>query len=98
MTQRTGGFRKRSRSILRKSPRDRGKVNINLALQTFELNDRVRIIQEPAMHKGMPMPKYKNRVGTVIEIRGNAYVVEVNDINKKKQIISNPIHLKRIIN
>ena len=96
MTQRTGGFRKGSRHKLRKKPRDRGKVNINLLLQTFEINDRVRIIQEPAIHGGMPRPKYKNRVGIVTGTRGEAYIVAVKDLNKKKQLIVRAIHLRKM--
>ncbi len=95
MTQRTGGFRKKSRHKLKKSPRNRGKVNINLALQQFKRDDRVQIIQEPAIHKGMPMPKYKNKVGKVIKKQGKAYVIEVKDFNKKKHIIANAIHLRK---
>ncbi len=96
MTQRTGGFRKKSRHKLRKTPRNRGKVNINQALQTFKKNDKVRIIQEPAIHNAMPMPKYKNKVGTVIGKQGTAYILEVKDFKKKKRLLSDAIHLRKI--
>ncbi len=96
MAQRTGGFRKKTRNKLRKNPRNRGKVNINKELQEFKISDKVRILQEPAKHKGMPHPKYKNRVGKVIGKQGEAYLIEVKDINKTKHILSRAIHLKKI--
>ena len=96
MTQRTGGFRKKTRQLFRKHPRDRGKIKINSILQEFQVGERVRVMQEPSRHKGMPDPKYRNRVGTIIAKQGKAYMIKVKDINKEKQILSKPEHLIRM--
>jgi large subunit ribosomal protein L21e len=94
MTQRTGGFRAKSRYKLRKKPRDRGKVKITKILQEFNIGDKVVIDQEPAIHKGMPFPRYKGLAGTVTGKQGGAYVVDIKDGGKKKQLIAAPVHLR----
>jgi len=52
------------------------------------------IIPEPSSHKGMPSPRFKGKIGKIIEKRGKSYIVEIIDGKKKKRIISNPEHLK----
>lgn len=89
----TGSFRSGTRFKLQKKKRERGKININKLLQKFNIGDRVRIIQEPAIQKGMPHPRFKNRVGTITRKQGEAYVVELSDMGKKKEAISRSIHL-----
>ncbi len=96
MAQRQGGFRRKTRYKLQKRKRERGKVNITRVLQEFNAGDRVRILQEPAVHKGMPHPQFKNLVGKVIRKQGKSYVIEVKDSNKLKKIISAGVHLRRI--
>lgn len=98
MTQATGGYRKRTRYKLRKRPRDRGKISTSKLFQEFEVGEKVRIIQEPAIHTGMPHPRYKNKMGVISEKRGNALVVDIKDGNKTKHLISLPVHLVRIKN
>jgi large subunit ribosomal protein L21e len=42
----------------------------------------------------MPNPKFHGRTGTVVEQRGNAYVVKVTDGKAVKTIMARPQHLK----
>jgi len=94
--QRKGSFRSGTRHKLSKRPRDAGKVTISRLLRTFKVGDRVRILQESAVHTGMPHPKFKNNVGTVVRIQGKSYVIEVKDLNKSKEVISSAVHLKKV--
>ena len=96
MTNVTGGYRRKTRHKLRKTPRDRGKITISKLFQEFKIGDKVRILHEPAIHKGMPHPRYKNVVGTISEKRGNAYIVSIKDGNKTKQLVSLPVHLTKL--
>lgn len=98
MTKRTGGTRKNTRKKLRKKPRSRGKIPVSKLFQKFEVGEKVRITHEPAIHKGMPHPKYKNRVGKISGKRGKSLIVELKEGKKEKQIISNPVHLTKIEN
>ncbi len=93
MVDKAGGFRSKTRHKLQKRARDRGKVSITKMLQKFSKGDRVLIKQEPAVHKGMPHPKYKSKVGTVVKTQGKCYVVAIKDGGKTKYMISAPVHL-----
>lgn len=97
MVDRTGSFRSKTRKKLRKCPRDRGKISITRFLQKFEVGDKVRILQEPAVHKGMPHPRYKNKVGTIIGKQGRAYIIEIKEGGKIKKLLSVPIHLAKVV-
>jgi len=93
MVKRAGSFRARTRKSMRKVPRTKGKVPITKLLRTFEINERVVIRQEPAIHNGMPHPKFKNKMGVIKGKRGSSYTVEIKDGNKAKLLIASPVHL-----
>jgi large subunit ribosomal protein L21e len=97
MVNRVGSFRCKTRHTLRKTPRTSGKVAITCLLQQFNVGDAVTLIPEPAIHNGMPHPRYKNRTGKVVEKRGSSYVVKVRDGNSTKLLIAAPVHLKRVL-
>ena len=90
-----GKFSTRSRK-LRKNPRYRGKVSISRILRKFDVGDKVSISLEPSFHKGMPHPRFRGRVGTVVEKRGRAYVVEIKDGRKSKKLTAYAVHLKPV--
>ena len=94
--QRTGRFRYKTRHKLQKRARDRGKLPINKILRTFKVGERVRILQEPSQHKGMPHPRFKNSVGTIKKKQGNAYLIELKDIKKIKHVLAKAVHLRKL--
>jgi len=87
------GFRFKSRKKLRKKIREKG-IKISRALQTFDVGDRVHIDIDPAVHKGMPHPRFQGRTGVVLGKRGRAYLVRVLDRKSYKTLIVRPEHLK----
>ena len=87
------GFRFKSRKKLRKKIREKG-IKISRALQTFDVGDRVHIDIDPAVHKGMPHPRFQGRTGVVLGKRGRAYLVRVLDGKSYKTLIVRPEHLK----
>ncbi|ADC64457.1 Ribosomal protein L21e [Ferroglobus placidus DSM 10642] len=87
------GFRFKSGRKLRKKVREKG-IKIRRALQTFEIGQIVHIDIDPAVHKGMPHPRFQGRTGRVVGVRGRAYLVEVTDGGKKKIVFARPEHLK----
>lgn len=95
MTTRVGRFRARTRKKLRKKARTKGKVSTSKLMQSFKIGDKVIIKQEPAVHKAMPHPKFKNRTGTIIRKQGKAYVVQFKDGGKTKQALAAPVHLTK---
>lgn len=88
------GLRARTRSLLRKNPRDRGKISISRLLYDYKRGEKVVIDIEPSVHKGMPHRRYQGRVGVVVGKRGRAYAVNVTQGDAVKEIIVLPEHLK----
>ena len=92
--RRSRGSRSKTRYKLKTTTRV-GRTNpITKKMQTFEENDLVHIIIDPSVHKGQPHPRFHGKTGKVSEKRGRAYIVEINDGSKAKQLIIRPEHLK----
>jgi len=87
--QRSRGFRSKTRKKLSK-----GRFSIAEALQDFSPGDVVLLSLNPAVHSGMPHPKFHGFHGIVKEKRGRSFVVEVKDKNKAKIVTSRPEHLR----
>jgi len=88
------GYRAGTRHLLKKKPRERGKLSLTNLLYQYELGNRVVIKIEPSVHKGMPHKRYHGKVGTVIDKRGRSYIVSVTQGNAVKEIIIRPEHLR----
>jgi len=94
--KRSRGFRSKSRSKLRKKYRP-GRMNlITRVMQKFKKGDKVTIVIDPSFHHGMPHPRFHGRTGNIEGMQGNAYIVSIRDGNKRKSIISSPVHLRRV--
>ena len=87
------GFRHKSGRKLRKRVRERG-IKIRKVLQTFEIGEVVHIDIEPAVHKGMPHPRFQGKTGKIVGMRGRAYMVEIRDGGKRKIIFARAEHLR----
>lgn len=88
------GYRARTRSLLRKKPRERGKLRLSKLLYDYEAGSKVVIKIEPSVQKGMPHRRYHGKVGTVIGKRGRSYIVSVTQGDAVKEIIVRPEHLE----
>ncbi|HUV25289.1 MAG TPA: 50S ribosomal protein L21e [Methanomassiliicoccales archaeon] len=89
------GPRRRTRHVLSKSPRKRGLSPITYEFQDFEVGERVNIVLDPSIHRGMPHPRFHGKTGTVVGNQGKAFVVKVRDGNKLKTVVSRPEHLRK---
>ncbi len=91
------GFRHRTRKVLKKHIRERGSVPpLSLLLYEYRVGDKVHIVINPAIHKGMPHRRYHGKTGTIIGKRGKCYIVEVYLGDKRKTIIVRPEHLRPV--
>ncbi|MHA1596752.1 MAG: 50S ribosomal protein L21e [Candidatus Asgardarchaeia archaeon] len=90
------GYRSRTRSILRKHPRERGMAPLGRLLHEYSINERVLIKIDPSVHKGMPHKRYHGKIGVVKGFRGKAIIVSVKLGNKEKEIITLKEHLRPI--
>jgi len=94
MMRHSHGYRNRCRKLLRKRPRERGLTGISRILQEYEIGEKVHIDIMPNYITTAPHRRYQGKVGTIVEKRGRAYVVEVYVGKKRKLIITTPHHLK----
>jgi len=85
-----GGTRKKLKSRLR------SKFKPNTHLSEFRPKTRVVIKQNPQSQRGMPHPIFKGRTGTILSKQGDAYIVEVYDGKKRKQIVARPEHIAKL--
>jgi large subunit ribosomal protein L21e len=95
MAKRSKGTRSKTRHVLRKKPRERGLSPITRALQQFEEGDRVSIVIDPSIHKGMPHRRYHGKTGYISGQRGTSYLVDIRQGNAIKTIIARPEHLRK---
>ncbi|MFC1723024.1 50S ribosomal protein L21e [Nanoarchaeota archaeon] len=93
MVQRNGGFRSGTRSLLRKSVRTKGKLSLRKYFQDINEGAKVQLVAEPAYQKGMFLPRFAGKIGTVQGRQGDCYKVLIKDHNKAKELIVHPVHL-----
>jgi large subunit ribosomal protein L21e len=91
--RRSKGIKSGTRYKLKKGVRTKGKLSIFKTLAEFAVGDRVHIVIDPGVQKGMPYPRFHGKTGTVIEKRGRAYLVEISENNARKTVICAPAHL-----
>jgi large subunit ribosomal protein L21e len=92
--KRSRGFRSKTRNKMTNTPRPGRSNPITKKLQRFDQEDLVHIIIDPSIHKGQPHSRFHGKTAKVIGKRGKAYIVELNDGNKSKELIVKPEHLK----
>lgn len=94
MAKRSKGLRSKSRQILRKSPRNRGRPPITHTLREFPEGSRVAIKINSSILKGMPHIRFQGHTGVVEGRRGEGVIVNLFSGNKAKQLVVRPEHLK----
>jgi len=92
---RSHGERKRTRKKLSKKKRERGLSPISRAIQSFEPGEKVHIRIDPSIHKGMPHHRFQGLTGEVKGERGRAYIVEIADSKRKKNLFIRAEHLSQ---
>ncbi|MBS3078664.1 50S ribosomal protein L21e [Candidatus Pacearchaeota archaeon] len=79
----------------RKQLRTRGKLKLSHYFQEFKTGDRVAVIMELGVNPKFPK-QIQGRSGVIKNKRGSSYVITMNDLNKEKQYIIHPVHLRRL--
>ncbi len=91
---RVGGVRRKTRHLMMKHHRDKGKISLAKYFAEFSNGDKVVLKAEPAVQKGMYHLRYYGKMATVTGRRGNCYEVQILDGNTEKTLIVHPIHLQ----
>jgi large subunit ribosomal protein L21e len=87
------GFRRKSRQVLKKKPRERGIQPLSRILHKYNSGDKVVVKIDSSIHGGMPHSRYHGKVGVVMKRRGQAYIVEMIEEGKIRELIVRPEHL-----
>ena len=88
------GYRRKTRSLLRRKTRQRGKTGLSTILREYQSGDRVVVKLDPSIHKGMPHRRFHGRIGIVKSKKGRAYIVDVTQGDTIKTITVRPEHLE----
>jgi large subunit ribosomal protein L21e len=88
------GYRAGTRRLLKKEPRERGKMRISKLLYEYQPGNKVIIKIDPSVQKGMPHRRYHGKVGVVLAKRGQSYILSVTQEEATKEIIVRPEHLE----
>jgi ribosomal protein L21E len=83
------------RMIKRKQLRSRGKIKFSNYFRDFKEGEYVTVIRELAVQPKFPK-QIQGRTGIIKSKRGESYVVKMNDLNKEKEYIIHPVHLRKI--
>jgi len=93
MGRKAKGYRRKTRSILRRKPRERGKTGLSKILYEYKPGEKVVVKIDPSVHKGMPHRRYHGKIGVIVDKRGRSYVVNVTQGEAVKEIIVRPEHM-----
>ena len=95
MVKSSKGIRKRTRNILRKSPRHRGMPPITHSFINYEVGEKASVVIDPSVHGGQPHVRFQGHTGTVMGKQGKAYILHLSIGKHGKDIIVGPEHLRK---
>ncbi len=94
MTKRSHGlFVGRTRHLARHHKPSR--LNTGAIIKEFSIGDMVSIVPKGNM-RNIPHPRYRGKTGTIIEKRGQAYVVTIKMMSTHRTLIVPAIHLEKV--
>ena len=96
MVQRIGGNRRKSRYKMKKPMASRAKISIRSYMQSFKDGDRIQLLAEPAIRKGMYHLNFHGKHGIIAGKQGKSYKVKIMDGKLTKIVIVHPVHMKKV--
>jgi len=96
MANRRGSYRRKTRKLMSKHFREKGKISLTKYFAEYQGGDKVTLKAEPAVQKGIYHLRFHGKTGVIQARQGDCYNVEIKDGNKPKNLIVHPIHLARL--
>lgn len=81
--------------VRRKPIRTRGKLQLSKYFQELKDGEPVAVVREISLNTSFPK-RLQGKTGFVAGKKGRSYIVKIKDINKEKEFLIAPIHLKKI--
>lgn len=94
MGKRKGGYRRKTRKLMRKNVRNKGKISLADWFATYKQGDKVALCAEPGVQDGIYNLRFHGKVGTIVGQQGRCYHVAIMDGGKAKTVIVHPVHLQ----
>lgn len=88
------GYNNRTRALFKKQARKRGLKSLRYLLEPISVGQKVDILLNSSIQKGRPHRRYNGTSGTVIEQRGQSFVISLKAGRKDKTIVARPEHLR----
>jgi large subunit ribosomal protein L21e len=88
------GYRRSSRSLSTKAPREKGRPKLGKLLIAYEVGSQVIVKIDSSVQKSLPHKRFHGKIGTVQAKRGRGYVVSVPQGDAVKEIIVRSEHLE----
>ena len=89
------GTQRKSRGVLTKKVRDKGRLPLSRLLTKYEEGEKVVINIDPGIHKAMPHKRFQGKVATIVGQRGQAYILEIPQRKTVKTIITTAHHIRK---
>jgi len=93
MGRKAKGYRRKTRSLLKREPRERGKTGLSKILYEYKPGEKVMVKIDPSVHRGMPHRRYHGKIGVIVNKKGRSYIVNVTQGRAVKEIIVRPEHM-----
>jgi len=93
MGRKAKGYRRKTRSLLKRKPRERGKTGLSKILYEYKPGEKVMVKIDPGVHRGMPHRRYHGKIGVIVNKKGRSYIVNVTQGRAVKEIIVRPEHI-----
>ena len=90
------GPHRKSRAVLTRRVREKGKLGLSRLLVKYEEGEKVVVTIDPSVHTGAPHKRYQGKVGVVVGKRGKAYLLKIPFTRKVKTLIATPEHLRSL--
>ncbi len=90
------GAHHRSRRRLALRKRDKGKIDLKKALQSFNDGERVLIDPSSSVQRNIPHRRFFGINGVILKKKGRAYTVQVMQGTMTKTVDLLPVHLKKL--
>ncbi|MEM4254178.1 MAG: 50S ribosomal protein L21e [Candidatus Woesearchaeota archaeon] len=96
MGKRKGGYRRKTRILMRKDSRAKGKIRLASYFAKYKPGDKVALFAEPAVQDGIYHLRFHGKVGIVAGQQGECYNVKIIDGKKEKTLLVHPVHLRKV--
>jgi large subunit ribosomal protein L21e len=94
MTKKSAGlFSGRTRHLARHHKPS--QLSVGTYIKEFNVGEKAAIVQK-GNRSNIPHPRYRGKIGTVVERRGSAYVVEVRTFNAIRKLTVPVEHMEKV--